>query len=717
MKQHKVGFVFATPNSSSFPNFLTLPYLFNIVKLLDNAGVKVDLFIKENHTESSSGYFSQNVKVHFLNYSFLNRFPAKIKYFFILLHFRIKNLFLLNKKYDLVFGSGSMGTVLGQIISSAGNTPFIYVNDEFPDSRPIEFWKILEKKSAEKATIVVVPDETRILPLLKQIPEIGELPFSVLPNAPLISPLESLPEIDWHKRFNIPSGKKIFLMAGTIHSAAQTTEIICTIPLWPEEAVLVLKVKSGDKNIVREYNHLKHLNVKDRIFWVTEFLTNTEINAFHKYCTASFGLYREVDDNLTFIGKSSGKIMTSLAFGVPVIGNKGHGMDFIEKEKMGVLVNHPLEIPEAIKYILANERELNESCLRNYYSISFENYWEKFIQKILTYTGIKFEIVGRRAVQNISPIGTKLKKPNFFIVGAPRCGTTAMFYYLGGHPDIFIPPIKEAYYFGKSELNELYPHLRKGTGLIKTEEEYLALFSKAGSEKCIGEATPTYLMAQSSAEEIYKFNPEAKIIIMLRNPTELLISLHRLGLRTGTEVIPDFKEALSSTFQARIRFSHPSNQLLRNDLFYSNVTKLTEQVAKYIKVFGREKIHIIVYDDFVNNLEKVYRETLEFLQVDAKFRPEVFNKINANTKTRISFIEKLINSPPKSLKNAARIILPKKVRIILIYKILDLNQKKINFLPVEASFINKLKIEFNSEVESLGKLIGRDLSHWSIPKK
>ena len=130
-----------------------------------------------------------------------------------------------------------------------------------------------------------------------------------------------------------------------------------------------------------------------------------------------------------------------------------------------------------------------------------------------------------------------MNKPSFFIVGAPKCGTTSLCKYLEQHPDIFIPSIKELYYFctdstGKKRANTL--------------EEYLSFF-EGGKGKLCGEGSVWYLFSKEAASEIYKFNPEAKIIIMLREPVSLMYSLHSMHLANGSnEDILDFKLALEA---------------------------------------------------------------------------------------------------------------------------------------------------------------------------
>ena len=128
-----------------------------------------------------------------------------------------------------------------------------------------------------------------------------------------------------------------------------------------------------------------------------------------------------------------------------------------------------------------------------------------------------------------------MKKPNFFIVGAAKCGTTSLYRYLRQHPDVFMPEQKEPNFFG-SDLSYRFPRI--------SQARYLSCFAKAKGETRIGEATTIYLYSEKAAEEIKAFSPEAKIIIMLRNPVDVLYSYHSQQLYSGNEDIPDFEEAL-----------------------------------------------------------------------------------------------------------------------------------------------------------------------------
>src|SRR5882757_7658017 len=130
-----------------------------------------------------------------------------------------------------------------------------------------------------------------------------------------------------------------------------------------------------------------------------------------------------------------------------------------------------------------------------------------------------------------------MPKPDFFIVGAPKCGTTALYRCLEAHPEIFVPERKELHHFGTDLYSPTY---------VRQLDEYLSLFAAAGDAKRVGEASVWYLFSKRAATEINAFNPQASVIIMLRNPVEMLHSLHSQHLYNGTEEISDFATALNA---------------------------------------------------------------------------------------------------------------------------------------------------------------------------
>jgi hypothetical protein len=128
-------------------------------------------------------------------------------------------------------------------------------------------------------------------------------------------------------------------------------------------------------------------------------------------------------------------------------------------------------------------------------------------------------------------------KPNFFLVGAPKCGTTSYFHYLSLHPNLFAPSIKEPYFFCDD-----FEILKGG----QTLDDYLDLFSEAGSaHHAIGEASVTYMYSTVAMQNIFEFDPTSRIIAMIRNPCQLVYSLHSHLLYLMEEEEADFEVAWS----------------------------------------------------------------------------------------------------------------------------------------------------------------------------
>src|SRR5438093_448879 len=133
-------------------------------------------------------------------------------------------------------------------------------------------------------------------------------------------------------------------------------------------------------------------------------------------------------------------------------------------------------------------------------------------------------------------------RPDFFIVGAPKCGTTAMYAYLRQHPQIFMPFHKEPLFFG-SDLTTRYGRM--------SLEEYLALFADASRGQRIGEASAWYLYSATAAAEIKAFAPDAQIVVMLRDPVEVMRAQHSQLLFNMQETLTSFAEALAAEADRR----------------------------------------------------------------------------------------------------------------------------------------------------------------------
>lgn len=298
-----------------------------------------------------------------------------------------------------------------------------------------------------------------------------------------------------------------------------------------------------------------------------------------------------------------------------------------------------------------------------------------------------------------------MRKPNFYIVGGYKCGTSLMHHFLRQHSEIFMPEVKEIYHFG-SDLTFKYPKV--------TKEEYLEFFAGGKNEKRIGDATAAYLISRNAAKEIKQFNPYAKIIIMLRNPVELIYSLHSEMVYQGYELIKDFSSAINAE-DARRQGKDISSYIRCpvENLYYLKVPLFTSQVKKYFDVFGKENVHIIIFDDLKRDTAGEYRKTLQFLGVSEQFQPN-FKIVNPNKTVRSEKVRNFLKNAPHKYKQLGKILFPFRMLRGKIFRgLLFMNTRNVNRPSMPEKLEYELKMHFKPEVNQLSTLLKRDLTSWT----
>jgi hypothetical protein len=295
-------------------------------------------------------------------------------------------------------------------------------------------------------------------------------------------------------------------------------------------------------------------------------------------------------------------------------------------------------------------------------------------------------------------------KPNFFIVGAPKSGTTALYDYLKKHPQVFLPK-KEICYFSP-DLTMRTPHLR--------ESVYLSYYSDAKNEKAVGDGFIYHMLSIKAAEEIKKFNAEAKIIIMLRNPAQMVYSLHSQLFYNGDEPIENFEKALDAEHDRRAgKQIPPYHKCPLESLYYGAVANYYEQIMRYKALFPDNQIHVIFFEDFNFNTELEYSKVLQFLGLD-EVMPESFDVINANKNPRSRAYLNFLLNPPGFIKTIGKILFPHhtKRREWLIDNLWNLNTKYKPRNPLTDVLKQRLIDNYREDIEKLAKLMNRDLSNW-----
>ena len=296
------------------------------------------------------------------------------------------------------------------------------------------------------------------------------------------------------------------------------------------------------------------------------------------------------------------------------------------------------------------------------------------------------------------------------MVGAPKCGTSAMAQFLGTHPEIFMAR-KEMHHFGRD--------LRFAPKFYRRDlAAYLAEFEGWKEQARGGEASVWYLFSADASREIHAFNPDASIIIMLREPAQMLHSLYHQFYFDGNEDLPSFEEALEAEPDRRAGRRIGRQAYLVQALAYREVAGYTAQVRRYFDVFGRERVLVILYDDFVADVRETCRRAFKFLGVDPAKIPAKFDVINSAKTVRSPALRAVLRDP--GLRAMALALRPRLPWVFALFQKAESRLQKANTRfhkrpPLAPETSARLRNQFATEVERLGQLLGRDLSHWSSP--
>jgi hypothetical protein len=300
----------------------------------------------------------------------------------------------------------------------------------------------------------------------------------------------------------------------------------------------------------------------------------------------------------------------------------------------------------------------------------------------------------------LSPSTASIPQPNFFIVGAAKSGTTSLWMYLKQHPEVYMPQAiehKEPAFFC-----DLYGY--------KDFDAYLSLFSEAKDKKAIGEASHAYLTSPESAAWIQKVYPDAKIIIILRNPVERAYSLYNWMIAAGYEWIYPFEKALIVE-EERLKdnyFKHHNPEYFYNYLYFSSGL-YASQLERYFQLFARDKIQILLFEDLKNEPVVTTQKVYSFLEVDNSFIPQIDIHNQAHTPFSVSAQYFLRRKLPKYLRKY-RIPGVKKIQKNAFNTNLFLGQfrsKKLQDLTK-----NGLQEKYKKDLQKTASLIKRDLKSW-----
>ena len=295
-------------------------------------------------------------------------------------------------------------------------------------------------------------------------------------------------------------------------------------------------------------------------------------------------------------------------------------------------------------------------------------------------------------------------KPNFFVVGGPKCGTTAMVEFLRTHPEVFISEPKEINFFADN-----LPKIK----FVEKLQDYLNLFKKAVNYKIIGDASIFYMFSEIAIKNVYNFNPEAKLLIMLRNPIDMVPSFHLQILFTDEEDIEDFDKALKLEDIRKKGKNIPKLNRAPKLLEYSQIAKYGDQLENIYKYFPKKQVKVLFFDDFKNSNQNTYLEVLDFLELADDNKTE-FPRINDAKTPKSKFLNKIINRPPAFTQSIAKVL--RKIlnmpRLGIRSKISHMNRAAVVKKPISTTAKDKLLLMYKDDIIKTQKITNRDLSAW-----
>lgn len=303
------------------------------------------------------------------------------------------------------------------------------------------------------------------------------------------------------------------------------------------------------------------------------------------------------------------------------------------------------------------------------------------------------------------------RKPNFFIVGGPKCGTTGLYEYLRTHPNIFLCRPKETSFFIKSRP---YPRYRRADSV----EEYLRLFRRAEDHQiAVGEASPGYLYNKNAIIRLHEFSPEGKIIAMVRDPVDMVYSWHAQLVYNCEETEQDFRKAWELQGERAAGKNVPESCRDYRQLLYAEIGKFGKQIEHLYATFPRDQVLVIVLDDMSADVKKVYEDTLAFLGVKSDGRTD-FPRINVGKTVPDTWWGRFSGRPPDWWIRGSH-FLKTTFNIDDFHILSNLRErfaKKEKRPPLPADFRAELVEVFRDDIEKLSDLLGRDLSWWTEAK-
>jgi len=310
--------------------------------------------------------------------------------------------------------------------------------------------------------------------------------------------------------------------------------------------------------------------------------------------------------------------------------------------------------------------------------------------------------------------------PNFFIVGTGKAGTTSLYHYLAQHPQIYMSPVKEPCYFASEihagnltethlrhirrmsrQFRDRFPdgqRVRPMSWLIKEWDDYVRLFQTVEGQIAVGEASVAYLWSESAATNIASVIPEAKIVMILRDPANRAFSqyVHQLSMGLTRSSFRQHIEKCMKNTDRKISALYP---LLEVGLY-------SHQVQRYLDRFPRHRVRIYWYEEAWKRPREFLQNLFEFLGVEKTFSPDFSRRSLEGRAPRFA----AVNYAAKRFEVMHRVreLVPFGVRPI-VRKLLF---RRSGALKMDAEDRRYLVDYYREDIVRLASMLNRDLSDW-----
>lgn len=282
--------------------------------------------------------------------------------------------------------------------------------------------------------------------------------------------------------------------------------------------------------------------------------------------------------------------------------------------------------------------------------------------------------------------------PNLFVIGAAKSGTTSLHYYLAQHPSVFMSVPKEPHFFSRiqpsPELSPFFPH-------VESEAEYLSLFESATHAPVRGDASTSYLWAPDVPARIRDATTDPRFIAILRDPVDRAFSHYLNNVREGTE-----RRSFGEAIDEELRRTGPSGWGVNS--LYVQLGYYARQLARYLEIFGKERVLVLVFEQFIKDTVGTMREVFEFLGVDAEIAQRLSTeKKNPYLRPRGRLASRIMGSG--FARRSAHRLLPSRFRGVGRAILLKAAQKP----QLEETLETRLRSHFAPEIVALGRVTDR----------